>query len=50
LLRNPEVSTRIAKWAMELFGYNITFEPRTTIKSQVLANYIEDWIRPSEPQ
>jgi hypothetical protein len=33
LFRNPEASARIAKWAIELSGYNITFEPRTTIKS-----------------
>jgi hypothetical protein len=43
LLRNPEASARIAKWAAELSGYNITFEPRTTIKSQVLADFIVDW-------
>jgi ribonuclease HI len=43
LLRNPEASTRIAKWAAELSGYNITFEPRTAIKSQVLADFIVDW-------
>jgi hypothetical protein len=33
LLRNPEASARIAKWAAELSSYNITFEPRTSIKS-----------------
>jgi hypothetical protein len=33
LLRNPKASARIAKWAAELSSYNITFEPRTTIKS-----------------
>jgi hypothetical protein len=38
LFRNLEASVRIAKWATELFGYHITFEPRTTIKSQVLAD------------
>jgi hypothetical protein len=32
LFRNPEASARIAKWAVELFGYNIIFEPRTIIK------------------
>jgi hypothetical protein len=32
LLRNPELS-----------GYNITFEPRIAIKSQVLADFIIDW-------
>jgi ribonuclease HI len=40
LFRNPEASVRIAKWAVELFGYHITFEPRTMIKSQVLADFI----------
>jgi hypothetical protein len=49
LLRNPEVSARIAKWVVELSGYNITFEPRTTIKSQVLADFIVAWTGPSEP-
>jgi hypothetical protein len=49
LLRNPEASARIAKWATKLAGCNITFEPRTTIKSQVLADFIVDWTRPLEP-
>jgi hypothetical protein len=46
LFRNPEASVRIAKWAAELSGYRITFEPRTTIKSQVLADFIIDWTGP----
>jgi hypothetical protein len=46
LFRNPEASVRIAKWAAELSGYHITFEPRTAIKSQVLADFIVDWIGP----
>jgi hypothetical protein len=50
LFRNPEASTRIAKWATKLSNYNITFEPRTAIKSQVLADFIVDWTEPSEPQ
>jgi hypothetical protein len=43
LFRNPEASIRIAKWAAELSGYHITFEPRTAIKSQVMADFIVDW-------
>jgi hypothetical protein len=43
LFRNPEASVRIAKWAAELSGYHITFEPRTAIKSQVLADFVVDW-------
>jgi ribonuclease HI len=46
LFTNPEASVRIAKWAAELFGYHITFEPRTAIKSQVLADFIVDWTGP----
>jgi hypothetical protein len=42
LFRNPKASVRIAKWAAELSGYHITFEPRTAIKSQVLADFIID--------
>jgi ribonuclease HI len=49
LFRNPEVSVRIAKWA-ELSGYHITFEPRTTIKSQVLTDFIIDWTGPTWQQ
>jgi hypothetical protein len=33
LFRNPEASVWIAKWAAELSGNHITFEPRTAIKS-----------------
>jgi hypothetical protein len=50
LFRNPEASVRIAKWAAELSGYHITFEPRTTIKSQVLADFIIDWTGPTWQQ
>jgi hypothetical protein len=32
-LKNSEASTRITKWAAELSGYNITFEPTTATKS-----------------
>jgi hypothetical protein len=46
LFRIPEASVRIAKWATELSDYHITFEPRTAIKSQVLANFVVDWTRP----
>jgi hypothetical protein len=50
LFRNPKASTRITKWAAELSWYNIIFEPRTAIKSQVLAAFIVDWTGPVGPQ
>jgi hypothetical protein len=46
LFRNPEASVRIAKWAAELSGYHINFEPRTAIKSQVLTDFVIDWTGP----
>jgi hypothetical protein len=50
LFRNPEASARIAKYAAKLSGYDITFEPRTTIKSEVLVKFIVDWTGPVWPQ
>jgi ribonuclease HI len=50
LFRNLEASVRIAKWAAELSGYHITFEPRTAIKSQVLADFIVYWTGPTRQQ
>jgi hypothetical protein len=50
LFRNPEASVRIAKWVAKLSGYHITFEPKTAIKSQVLADFIVDWTGPTQQQ
>jgi ribonuclease HI len=50
LFRNPEASVRIAKWAAELSGYHISFEPRIAIKLQVLADFIVDWTGPTQQQ
>jgi hypothetical protein len=50
LFQNPKAFARITKWAAELFEYHITFEPRTAIKSQVLADFIVDWMGPTRQQ
>jgi hypothetical protein len=44
LFDNREASSRISKWALEL---SVDFESRTTIKSQVLADFIIDWTSPT---
>ncbi|XP_070011375.1 uncharacterized protein [Nicotiana sylvestris] len=36
-------SGRLAKWAIELSEYEITYQPRTAIKSQVLADSVTDF-------
>ncbi|XP_020146761.1 uncharacterized protein [Aegilops tauschii subsp. strangulata] len=38
-----DASGRVAKWALELAGHTILYEPRTTIKSQALADFLVDW-------
>ncbi|XP_013629866.1 PREDICTED: uncharacterized protein LOC106335793 [Brassica oleracea var. oleracea] len=36
----PSQSGRLAKWAVELSEYNIEYRPRTSAKSQVLADFL----------
>jgi hypothetical protein len=43
VIQNPEVEGRIAKWALELMGQNITYTLRSAIKSQVLADFVAEW-------
>jgi hypothetical protein len=43
IIQNPEVEGRIAKWALELMGQNLSYAPRSAIKSQVLADFITEW-------
>ena len=35
----------MAKWAIELAPYTIYYQPRTTIKSQALADFLVDWAK-----
>jgi ribonuclease HI len=39
-----EASGRIAKWAVEIMGETISFAPRKAIKSQVLADFVAEWV------
>ena len=39
-----EASGRIAKWAVEIMGETILFAPRKAIKSQVLADFVAEWV------
>ncbi|XP_071739818.1 uncharacterized protein [Rutidosis leptorrhynchoides] len=40
ILRNPESSGRLAKWAIELGEYEINFSPRHVVKGQILADFL----------
>lgn len=43
VLRNPELTGRMSKWAIRLSIYDISYEPRTAIKSQALADFVDDF-------
>jgi hypothetical protein len=37
-----DATDRVAKWAIELAAHTVQYKPRTTIKSQILANFFVD--------
>ncbi|XP_038699702.1 uncharacterized protein LOC119997000 [Tripterygium wilfordii] len=50
ILHRPELSGRIIKLAVELSEYDITYQPRTAIKSQVLADFVADFAPSIQPE
>jgi ribonuclease HI len=46
IFSNRDRSERTSKWAMELSEYIIDFEKRSAIKSQVLADFMAEWMEP----
>jgi hypothetical protein len=46
ILHNSNATCNIAKWAAELAEFQLDFQPRHAIKSQVLANFILEWTPP----
>ena len=43
VLHKPEVSGRLAKWAMELGQYDVIFQPAMAIKLQGLADFMAEF-------
>ncbi|KAK1426836.1 hypothetical protein QVD17_15516 [Tagetes erecta] len=42
VLKKPEISGRLVKWAIELGPFEIEFKPRISFKGQVLADFIAE--------
>jgi hypothetical protein len=42
IINNRDATGRIAKWAIELLPFEITYRPRRAIKSQVLADFVAE--------
>jgi hypothetical protein len=49
VIQNPKAEGRIVKWALVLMGQNITYAPRSAIKSQVLADFMAEWTEIQTP-
>jgi hypothetical protein len=49
ILRNPNATGNIAKWAAELAEFELDFVPRHAVKRQVLADFIVDWTPSASP-
>ena len=43
IINNHDATCRIAKWAIELLPFDITYKPWRAIKSQVLADFVAEW-------
>ncbi|KAJ9552293.1 hypothetical protein OSB04_016338 [Centaurea solstitialis] len=43
VLRKPELTGRLAKWNVYLSGFDLTYQPRTAIKSQALADFVAEF-------
>jgi hypothetical protein len=44
IIRNPDAAGRIAKWSVELMGETLAYAPRKAIKSQILVDFVAEWM------
>jgi hypothetical protein len=50
ILRNREAVGRTTKWVCELGAHDIEFQPRTTIKTQAMVDFILEWTEHQVPE
>ncbi|XP_071727548.1 uncharacterized protein [Rutidosis leptorrhynchoides] len=49
VLSKPEISDRMAKWAIELGEHEISYAPRNAIKGQIMADFMVEFINSGPP-
>ena len=50
IINNRDATGRIAKRAIELLPFDITYKPCRAIKSQVLSDFVTEWIEGELPK
>ena len=50
IINNRDTTGRIAKWAIELLPFDITYKPWRAVKSQVLADFVAEWTEAELPK
>ena len=50
IINNRDATGRIAKWAIELLPFEITYKPCRAIKSQVLVDFVAEWTEAELPK
>lgn len=48
-VQSHDAAGKVAKWAMELMGREISYVPATAIKSRVLADFVAEWTEVQMP-
>ena len=48
VLQRPEASGRLLKWNIELSQFDLNFQPRRSIRGQVIADFIAEFTVPEE--
>ena len=47
-MSSPEAAGRMALWAIELSEFNVRYRPRTSMKGQVVADFIAEYTQPED--
>lgn len=50
VLHKPDMSGRLASWTIKLSQFHIEFQPRTSMRSQALADFIKNVHYPAQNQ
>ena len=47
-MSSPKAAGRMALWEIELSEFDVQYRPRTTIKGQVVADFIAEYTQPED--